>query len=197
MPNATFTSLTSDVYTITGRPDLVAETSLAVRAATLKLHQSDFYPRDLSESQVQFNIAGYYQALEYKGIFPYFRSLSYIRKFENNAPTDFLTIITPNEALDSYSVAKEDVCYLAGSLIQIRSSTQISYILMGIYQLPVTDPELYTSWIADTYPMAIITEAAATVFKMIGFDEQASMYKQLAGEQLMMVRNSSLVLEGF
>lgn len=197
MPNAAFTSLVNDVYTITGRADLVAETSLAVRAATLKLHQSDFYPRDLVESQVQFTLSDYYQSLAYKSVFPQFRALSYIRKYENAAPTDFLKVITPAESLDSYSIAKEDVCYLAGSLIQIRSLTSIAYVLIGFYQNPVTDPDSYASWIADLYPFAVITEAASTVFKMIGFDEQAGTYKQLASEQLMIVRNSNILLEGY
>ena len=34
---ATFSDLTSDVMTITNRPDLIAETKLAVKAATLKI----------------------------------------------------------------------------------------------------------------------------------------------------------------
>ena len=46
---ATYQELYDDVVTITKRPDLAAETALAIRAATLKLHQSDFYFKDLFE----------------------------------------------------------------------------------------------------------------------------------------------------
>jgi hypothetical protein len=75
MPNAAFTALLADVYDITKRSDLVAETTLAVRAATLKLHQSDFYPKDLSEAKVQFASSAYFQSLAYSSLFPRFRNL--------------------------------------------------------------------------------------------------------------------------
>lgn len=197
MPNAAFTALVNDVYTITNRADLVAETSVAVRAATLKLHQSDFYPKDLTETRVQFTAADYFQTLAYKSLFPQFRALSYIRKYEAGAPTEVLKVIEPSEIFDSYNVAKEDVCYLAGAVIQVRSSTKITDLLIGMYQNPVTGTETYDSWIGTTHPFAVVTEAAATVFKMIGYDEQAAMYKQLAGEHAMQMKNSNILAEGY
>ena len=41
-------------HTITNRPDLINETKLAVKAATLKIHQSDYYYRDLIEQGIAF-----------------------------------------------------------------------------------------------------------------------------------------------
>ncbi len=197
MPNAAFTALLNDVYTITNRPDLVAESSYAVRAATLKLHQSDFYPRDLKESAVRFSVAAYFQTISYATLFPRFRSLSYARKFESGEPTGFLKVITPANVLDSYEVDKENVCYLAGDVIQIRSRSELSDVLLGFYENPITLEDTYDSWIADLYPFAITTEAAATVFKMIGKDEETSMYRQLAAEHALIVRNSNILAEGF
>ena len=197
MSNATFTALVNDVYTITGRTDLVAETALAVRAATLKLHQSDFYPKDLVESRVQFSAASFFQALEYKTLFPSLRALSYARKYESGAAGKFLEIVSPTNILDSYGIAKENICYLAGSVIQIRSSTKFSELLLAFYQNPITLPTTYTSWVADLHPFAVITEAAATVFKMIGKDEETAMYRQLSSEQASLVRNSNIGLEGY
>jgi len=43
---ATLNSLMDDVYILTNRPELVAETRLAVKKATLKLHQLDFFAKD-------------------------------------------------------------------------------------------------------------------------------------------------------
>jgi hypothetical protein len=193
MANAAFTALLADIYTITDRADLVSETTLAVRTATLKLHQSDFYPRDLVESKVQFNTADYFQALAYKALFPQMRKLEYMRKYESGAPTGFLDVVTPTNVLDSYGIAKEDICYLAGEVIQIRSSTAFTDVLIGFYQNPTTAPDTYASWIDDLYHFAIVTEAAASVFKMIGKDEEAAAYKTLAGEQFMLVRNSNIL----
>lgn len=195
MPTALFTSIVNDVYEITNRSDLVAETNLAVRQATLKLHQRDFYAKDLIESRVQFVTAAYYQSLAYASLFPSFRKLAYLRKFADGEAGDFLSLITPDNTFDSYGVSKEDICYLAGSVIQIRSSTSITDFLIGFYQNPTTNPELYDSWAANLYPNAVIAEAAAIVFKMIGYDEQASMYKAFANEAGQILHNTNVVAE--
>lgn len=195
--NAAFTALLGEVYTITNRPDLEAETSMAVRAATLKLHHIDFFPRDLVEQHVVFDAADYFQVLAYKDLFARFRALSYARKYENGDATQFLKVITPTDLFDGYGYTKENVCYLAGEVIQIRSHTEISELLVGYYQNPLTVPDDYSSWINDLYPFAIITEAAAAVFKMIGKDEENSLYRQMAAEHAQIVRNSNITAEAF
>ena len=57
----TLNELIAEVYTITNRPDLVAQTLMAVRSATLKLHQSDYYYKDIFETGFQFTSAEYLQ----------------------------------------------------------------------------------------------------------------------------------------
>ena len=57
----TLTDLCAYVYTITNRPDLFTETKLAVKAATLKMHQSDYYYRDLLEQGIAFDTSDYTQ----------------------------------------------------------------------------------------------------------------------------------------
>ena len=44
----TFAEILEEVYLITNRRDLEAQTKSAIKKATLKAHQSDFYYRDLS-----------------------------------------------------------------------------------------------------------------------------------------------------
>jgi hypothetical protein len=44
---ALYAQLVADVYTLTNRPDLVAETALAIRKATLKAHNADFWVSDI------------------------------------------------------------------------------------------------------------------------------------------------------
>ena len=197
MPNAAFTALLNDVYTITNRPDLVSESTMAVRAATIKAHNSDFYPRDLLESRVQFSAADYFQALAYKTLFPRFRALSYVRKYEGGEATDMLEIISPTDIFDSYNAAKENVCYLAGEVIQIRSNTEITDILIGVYNSPDTLPDTYSSWIAESYQFAITAEAAGMVFGMIGSAEDAATYKRIAAEHLLQMRNASIQAIGY
>jgi len=194
---ATFAELCSDVYTLTNRPDLVSETKLAVKAATLKAHQMDFFYKDLYEVGVQFSTSDYIQALEYRTISPRYRALKYIRKTDvAGTPGDFLSVITPALSLDRYGYQREDICYAAGEVIQIKSSTSIQYILFGCYRNPDITETSYDSWIALDHPYAIVYEAAATVYKQIGQDEQAAMFKKLTDEQFMMIKQSSIEAEG-
>lgn len=197
MPNAAFTALLDDVYTLTNRSDLVAETTMAVRAATLKCHQSDFYPRDLVESRVQFEASANFQALAYRSLFPGFRALSYARKYEDGAATCTLQPIEPSDIFDNYNVAKENVWYLAGEVIQIRSSTAFTDLLIGFYNNPVTLPDTYSSWVADMHPFAIVFEAASQVLRAIGNLEDANSYANMARDQLMQLRNSNILAEGY
>lgn len=197
----TLTSLIADVYTLTNRPDLVGETLLAVKSATLKAHHSDFFPKDLQEEGVQFGFSLTQQTLEYKTLVPRWRSLSYLRKFDYSTPPGtpgkFLEILTPTNVLDSYSVNKEDVCYLAGLELNIRTREAQQYFLLGCYVHPNLVTETYSSWIADEHPYAIIYEAAATVFKTIGFDEQEAAYRRMVADLYAELKSDNLLANGY
>lgn len=185
---ATFSELCADVYTITNRPDLVAETKLAVRQATLKMHQSDFYPKDMAETGIVFDTSKTKQSLTYRDIFPRWRAFKYLRKYSDGNPGAFLTLLSPEESLDRYAVNKEDICYIAGEQIEIRSSTDLQYAILGCYVNPIITEADFSSWIAVEQPFAIVFDAAALVFKSIGWDEQASMMKQQVGEQVAILK---------
>ena len=45
----TLAELIAEVYLLTNRPDRVAMTTSAVKAATLKAHKSDFFSKDIHE----------------------------------------------------------------------------------------------------------------------------------------------------
>lgn len=195
----TLTELIAEVYTITNRPDLVGQTLTAVRSATLKLHQSDYYYKDLRETGVSFVSALYTQQLEYRPLFPKWRALKYVRKTDV-AGTDtgaFLELVVPENVLDNYKQNRNDICYVAGEVIQIRSSTQVQYIILGRYDNPDITQSGYDSWIALDHPYAIAFEAASTVFKMIGDTDQFAAYTQLAAMQLVELRNSNIIAAGY
>jgi hypothetical protein len=191
--------LTAEVYTITGRPDRTAETLTAIKAATLKAHQSDFYYKDLLETGVAFNSAAYEQSLDYRSLIPLWRSIKYLRKYDytNDAPGKIMTLIVPENVLDRYQVEKDDIYYAAGAYINIKSSDLQQYYLLGCYVNPDITSTGYNSWIAKDHPYAIVFDAAATVFKAIGKDEEAAAYRSLNAEQLAMVRASNIVANGY
>lgn len=192
-------SLVADVYSLTNRPDLVGETLLAVRNATLKAHISDFYPKDIYETGVAFSDSLAQQSLEYKGLVPLFRALKYIRKYVPNVSGiggrdgPFLDILTPDDLVDSYNCNKANVAYLAGSEIKIRSSEAIQYCLFGCYVYPNVTVDSYYSWIAEEQPTAILYEAAAVVFKTIGYDEQVATYRQMVADEYAILKQQIAV----
>lgn len=193
------TELTDEVYTITNRPDLVGETLSAIKAATLKLHQSDFYYKDLFETGIQFDTASYTQQLEMGNVIPRFRSLKYLRRYDNSgsgAPAEFYEVLTPGELLDEYGLDKVNVAYMAGLVLNIKSYSPLEFALVGVYLNPNITTSGFSSWIATDHPYAIVYEAARVLFKMTGFDEQAAAYDKLGAEQLAMVKISGLYAVG-
>lgn len=190
----TFEELRTEVYALTNRPDLVAETTSAIKAATLKAHQSDFYSKDIYETGIEFSLAAYNQSLDYTSLISNFRALKYIKRV--TSATDEIgvnfTILTPEEIVDSYGINKTDVCYIAGRMIEIKSSVEFTLGLLGCYVRPIVREDSYFSWVADQFPYAIVFEAARILFKTIGYDEQSAAYRELVGEQYAELKLSAL-----
>lgn len=195
----TLAELIAEVYSITGRPDRVAETLSAVKSATLKAHQSDYYYKDEFESGIAFNTSDYVQNLDYRALLPRWRAIKYLRKYDAVAgtPGKRLTLVTPETVFDDYALQKQDIFYVAGAYVQINSSTQEQYYLLGCYLNPDITETGYNSWVALDHPYAIIMDAAATVFKAIGKDNEAAAYRNLVAEQITMLRQANIVANGF
>jgi hypothetical protein len=195
----TLAELIQEVYTITARSDRVDETASAIKSATLKAHQSDYYYKDLYEVGVDFGTSAYLQSLDYRTVIPRWRSLKYLRKYDLTTliPGAFLTLLTPEGLMDRYNVEKTNICYAAGAYINIKSDSQEQGYLVGCYVNPDITTVGYNSWIALDHPYVIIFDAAATVFKAIGKDEEASAYRGLVQEQISMLRASNIIAEGY
>lgn len=191
--------LVEEVYVLTNRRDLVGETLSAVKAATLKAHKSDFYSKDIYETGVEFCSYAYIQSLDYISLLSNFRSFKYLRKATSASESngEFFSIITPEEVLDTYGKNRADIAYVAGRVIEIRSSTEFKYALLGCYVLPIITTDGYASWVAEQNPFAIIYEACRIIFKSIGYDEQSATFTQLAMEELSLLRMSALADVGY
>lgn len=186
------TALLDELYTITGRPDLVAESKSAIKSATLRAHHSDFYARDMAEQLLTMDEAAYIHSWDYIATASNFRALKYIRKVEDGVPTDLLEMIPPDLALDSYGVERTNICYIAGRVIEIKCATEVDTFIVGYYVSPIVTDANYSSWVADQYPYVILFEAARLIFKMVGFDEQSAMYDRLSQEQFADLRVNAL-----
>ncbi len=191
-----FDNIKSGVLAMTARPDLVTETEFHIRAATLKMHNSDFYPKDLFGVGLEFSTPSYIQSLEYKSLVPRWRQIKYLRKYANNIPGDFITILTPDMILDRWGVDKVDIAYIAGNMLEIRSSSEDVNMLLGCYLHPDLTYEGYNSWIAVEHPFSIIYEAAYQLFITTGLMESASAMRNEVQQQVAMIRMSQLATVG-
>lgn len=185
---ATFAELVSDVYTLTNRPYLVEETKLAVKMATLKAHQSDFYPKDLFEVGLSWTEPAFIQSIEYRTLIPRWRAFKYLRKYAGSSLGEFFKLLTPEETLDGYGINRENICYLAGEMLEIRSNTQDTNMIIGCYLNPITTEQGFTSWIALDHPYAIVFEAARIIFRQVGAVDEANNMRTEVAEQYMILK---------
>lgn len=194
----TFDELLAEVYLLTKRDDLVAETKAAIKSATLKAHHFDFFSKDIYETVITADSPAYIHSIDYPAIISNFRAIKYLRKIDlvTGDPSDFIEVITPEQVLDGYKVVRDNVAYTAGRNIELRSDTEIQKLILGCYVNPIVTDAGYSSWVAELYPYAIVFEAARVLFKTIGYDEQSAAYNALAGEQFILMRNSALAEVG-
>lgn len=194
-----YSELVAEVYLVTNRPDRASETASAVKSATLKLHNTDFYSKDIYETGVQFATSDFRQSLDYVSLIPNYRALKYFR-IVTGATDDagrFIDIITPTEVLDSYGRTRNDIGYVAGRVLNINSATTFQYALIGAYVNPIVRAEAYSSWIAEQFPYAIIHEAARLVYMATGQLEEAQGQNRLMLEQLKLLTQSALSDVGY
>lgn len=185
----TFAQIEADVAVATGRPDLVTtgDIALAIRRATLKVHCMAFWPRDLAEGVILFDDASLRnQSISIVQQLPKFRAIKYIREYpsvnsSSGSDAQFYTKQEPDAILDDYGTVMDNIWYLGGSNINLRSrgagNTGVS---VGWYQYPaVADALTFNSWIADSYSFALVDEAARIIFKNSGNMDMAASYDQI------------------
>lgn len=189
-----FADLVTEVIAVTGRPDLVTQTNSAVRSATLSAHSFEYFPKDIFETAIQWQTPDYVQSLDYKALVPRWRAFKYLRKYDaaaldsRSAAGDFLELLQPDVVLDSYGLAREDICYLAGVSLEIRSKTKDTYMLLGCYIYPNITEVNYSSWIAQEFPYAIIYTAASILYNQTGYTEEVRNMQSLAAIQFQLLQ---------
>lgn len=208
----TFTEIFNEVVSLTNHEEMVAEITSAIKAATLRMHQSDYYERDVAEARVILapsTYADYTFQFDYAATMARFRHIKYLRKWNpaGNDPNTgastgaagaFFKFLDPDNIVNGQNVEKTNVAYIAGRYLNIRSSTSLYTVLAGWYQNPfVTDTTKYLSWVADQVPYAIIFDAASIIFQMLAQQDQARKFDQLVMEQLQMVRSIGIALKGY
>lgn len=193
--------LKADVMTIVKRPDLDAMVELHVRMATLKCHQSDYYPRDIVNVNYNTGALGTFKTVALANASTNFRAFNYIQKSEatrdDSRAYDMFDIIDANNLFDEYNQYKTNITYVAGSNVILRSSEDVQYIYFSSYVNPDVTPGNFSSWIDAVQPYVIICEAARTVFSSIGYQEMSALYERLTMEQLMLLKQNNIRVAGY
>lgn len=173
----TLNELCQDVYTLTGRPDLVADTQLALRAAARKFHLIDFWFRDHQEKALDLGTPNQNFSFDIPSNFTNWRKFSYIRPVDpiQGMPKDkYIKFQDPTAIFDEFGRSKTDVFYTAGTRINMKTLDSESAFLFGWYSFPNLGPSNFASWIADMYPELLVYAATGEILNVIGQVDEAN-----------------------
>lgn len=164
-----FGQLCSQVGVITNRPDLINETQLAVRRATLYFHGLDTWFRDFNEKRFDFTAQSYTFTVDITKEFSNFRKLKYLKTLDSNTGDvkKDIKFMGPDNLWDEFGRYKKDVWYVAGTRLNFKTAVQETSFLVGYYSYPNL-ADAYDSWIAEQFPYAIIDEAGGRILQMLG-----------------------------
>ena len=197
---ATLDSLAADVYTLTNRPDLVAETKVALRKSIIKFHSADTYKRDIVSQTLQMSLYPPLDVNQFRWnialtTFPRFRRPRQLTTSTLNPTVTVFKEVASDNIFNLYGSEFQNYFFISGSSITIKAIAGFDYLNFQYYQYPLVPPvstDPITSWICDQYPDAVIEEAAGTVFKMIGKDDEYSRYQTLFAENIMILRGTDV-----
>lgn len=186
-----FAELITEVETLTKRPDLIAKTKQAIRAATLRVHSSGFYPFDIIETGIEWTEPRILQNFNPYDTWERYRRIKYLRRWDPPLSSGdqgmagvFYTPVEIGNIVNQYGFDRDNIFYIAGNLIQIRSNPAVQYMLAGVYVNPDVTEANYSSWVADNIPFAIIYDAARRIQADIGNREAAGDMQSLYSEEL-------------
>jgi hypothetical protein len=177
----TFAEMRTLVIDLTKRPELVSLTDYAIRMATLRAHQVDFFPRD------QANVPLLYAPLSANEIFvdiPDLYTQVPLLRTPDFVQGEDATTLLPNEQLEhvvdykdfynEYNELRYSVFTQMGDLLRCRFIAPTGRLRLFYYKNPNITVPLYSSWIADMYPEEVAMWAAGLIWQRTGFQEQAS-----------------------
>jgi len=195
-----FDAMVADVITLTARPDLDAETALAVRTATNNAHLSDAYARDCRTVSVQLPLTTYVTQLDIPTLFPRMRGLNRVQLLDQYyvpitlSTDEQLRIIELGDLYDSFGSLRDNVAYLAGEKLNIRTFLQGYGFLVTYFLAPNVRRDVYDSWIAQLYPDAILYWAASIVLDTNGNEAKAAKYMAMTQQVHIPFLKSSFLL---
>lgn len=188
-----WTDLVAEIISLTNRPDLTAETDLALRQAVRAAHKSGKYWRDLALVSVTGLSEDTLQDIPLSN-FPQFRQAIYVK---SGTGDKFYKAIAIDDLLDDYNVFKLNVYYGFGTSIKLRSSAPETSYDVAYYKYPIVSPtSSFDSWIADQHRDLLVALAASNVCGMVGEQEIKSRLDVLVNIGMQDLISDNIEIEG-
>lgn len=176
----TFADMQTAVIAQTKRPELVAITDNAIRMATLRAHNVDFFSRDEGSQLLTYtpdstalfvDIANIYATIARLRTPDWLQAEDIVAPYR---PTENLEYVTTyKDFWDVDNLLKSSVFTLMGSTLRVKFQVQTGRAKLYYYQNPDTATATYSSWIADAHPEEVAMWAAGIIWARTGFQEQA------------------------
>lgn len=176
-----FDNVVAEVQQIVNRPDVPELVEQAVVSATRRIHSRATFPRDVVTGVSQLATQVYLASFDTSTLFTRFRAPSTVRLLDST----FLPVTKPEVELvelrdiydPEYRTLKDNIAYLSGTALNVRSSYGLYGILCEYFQMPVCARTGYSSWIAALFPDPIVHQAAASIFAATGNAEKKKAFK--------------------
>lgn len=191
---ATWAELLTEIYSLTNRPDRVAETNLALRQAVRLAHKSGKFWRDLVSTTVTLPVAQV-QEIDIASWAPNFRGVATLGSATNELAV--FNPVTIDDLLDSDNYARTNVYWGIGTKINIRAANPEELYTLRYYKYPIVFPTAsFNSWIADQHADLLILWAAASVLGSLGENDIRDRLNALALVELRELQNSNIEIVG-
>jgi hypothetical protein len=198
----TFAELKETVIDLTKRPDLDSVIGFKILDVVKRLHLMQVWPRDFTALLVTLPSPVNEYVIPYASV-PRFRGLSYIRFWDPIAVNPMTNVgtgwfgesfseIRPDDIFDGYNTLRNNIFYLTGGGIFLRSLTKFSSVVVGYYQHPITSPTTaLASWIVDDYELAVVSGVCAEIFASVGDNDQAKNYGAIHNAHVMLLQTNN------
>lgn len=191
-----WSDIRADVVELTKRPDLIADTDIAIRLAIRNAHKSGRFWRDLQSSTIgPLSTATEVQSANIVDFTTRFRQAALVQS--GTRPDVHLEVVTIEGLLDWEGYPKKNICWAAGTALNIRALNPEATYKFTYYQYPVISPQdSMNSWIADQHQELISLWAAMTVLNAVNEQEIVGRLEKLALEAYSQLKKDSIEFEG-
>lgn len=163
-----FADMLTRTAAITGRPELIALTKIAIRTATIRAHCTSYFHRDEFVQYVNYAPDNSSVWANIGNVFTTVANLRQVKHVQCVDPTtggvtEELKYYQVDDTYDTDGWLRNSIWKLEASNVIIRPNVQTGRVKLFGYTLPTVTEEGYASWIADMFPDELAHWAASIV----------------------------------